>query len=265
MEQVKRVASAVCLLPPLILCILYLPPSVFLLLIVLIVALSVYEYFTLLGHVQASSCRYVAGLASLAMTLAAYSGGLFGLQMALYGSVIALTVSVMVTSSPITQLWPLFVSSMIGVLLLGWTLSHLIVLRLLPEGPWYLLFLCAVVWVGDSLAMYVGKCLGHHKLAPAISPGKTWEGAVGGLVGGVCTAVIGAHFWLPHLTWWQRILLGGGLALVAQLSDLSESMLKRYGGVKDSGHLIPGHGGILDRMDSMLFAAPALVYALHVL
>jgi phosphatidate cytidylyltransferase len=127
------------------------------------------------------------------------------------------------------------------------------------------LFLCAVVWVGDSAAMYVGKSLGQHKMAPAISPGKTWEGALGGVIGGVCTAVVSAGFWLPHLLLWQCLVLGLCISLAAQLSDLGESMLKRYAGVKDSGRLIPGHGGILDRIDSLLFATPTLVYALYVL
>jgi phosphatidate cytidylyltransferase len=129
------------------------------------------------------------------------------------------------------------------VLFFAWTLSHLILLRLLPAGQWYMLFLCAVVWVGDSVAMYIGKSLGQHKMAPAISPGKTWEGAVGGVVGSVGTAILSAGFGC-------RICFSGNvlpacIALAAQISDLGESMLKRYAGVKDSGGLIPGHGGIL--------------------
>ena len=102
-------------------------------------------------------------------------------------------------------------------------------------------------------------------MAPAISTGKTWEGAIGCVIGGVCTAVVCAGFWLPDLVLWQRMVLGLCISLAAQLSDLGESMLKRYAGVKDSGGLIPGHGGMLDRIDSLLFAAPTLVYALYVL
>ena len=88
---------------------------------------------------------------------------------------------------------------------------------------------------------------------------------MGCVIGGVCTAVVSAGFWLPHLVLWQCIVLGLCISLAAQLSDLGESMLKRYAGVKDSGGLIPGHGGMLDRIDSLLFAAPTLVYALYVL
>jgi phosphatidate cytidylyltransferase len=111
--------------------------------------------------------------------------------------------------------------------------------------------------------MYVGQGLGHYKLAPAISPGKTWEGALGCLIGGVVTAGLAAHFLLPQLPLWQHLLLGVVISAAAQVSDLSESLIKRYAGVKDSGELIPGHGGMLDRLDSLLFAAPLLLYTLH--
>ncbi len=265
MEQVKRVASALILLPPLILLLLYTSPLVVLLLVCVCIGLSLREYFHLLHDVCPARCIAVTWIAAFALALAVYLGGASWMQPMLFGGVVALTFSVMSTAAHVTQLWPMFVSSVFGLLFIGWTLSHLLVLRLLPAGPWYLLFLCAVVWVGDSAAMYVGKSLGRHKLAPAISPGKTWEGAVGGVLGSMGTAVVSAYFWLPHVRVWQCMVLGGCIALAAQSSDLGESMLKRYAGVKDSGRLIPGHGGILDRLDSMLFAAPTLVYALHVL
>src|SRR6266446_3477153 len=265
MEQVKRVASALVILPPLVVFLLYASPVLFLLLVLALIGLSLREYFHLLQHVHLSLCTHVTWLAAFALTIAAHFGGLRWLSIALFCSMVALTISAMLTTSQVTHFFPMLVYSVFGVLFIGWTLSHLILLRLLPAGPWYMLFLCAVVWVGDSVAMYVGKSLGHYKMAPAISPGKTWEGAIGCIIGGVCTAVVSAGFWLPHLVLWQWIVLGLCISLAAQLSDLAESMLKRYAGVKDSGGLIPGHGGMLDRIDSLLFAAPTLVYALYVL
>ena len=263
MEQVKRIASALVLLPPLVLFLLYASPGLFLILVLIVIGLSLREYFHLLQHVHLSVCTYVTWLAAFALAMTAHLGGdARWLSITLFLSMVALTISVMLTASQAAHFFPMLVYSVFGVLFIGWTLSHLILLRLLPAGPWYMLFLCAVVWVGDSAAMYIGKSLGHHKMAPAISPGKTWEGAVGCVVGGVCTAVVSAGFWLPHLVLWQCVVLGLCISLAAQLSDLGESMLKRYAGVKDSGGLIPGHGGILDRIDSLLFAAPTLVYAL---
>ena len=267
MEQVKRVASALILLPPLVVFLVYASPIFFLVLVLTVVGLSLREYFRLLQHVQLALCTHVTWFAAFALAMTAHlsNGSTHWLSITLFLSIVALTISVMSTASQAAHFLPMLVYSVFGVLFIGWTLSHLILLRLLPAGPWYMLFLCAVVWVGDTAAMYVGKSLGQHKLAPVISPGKTWEGSVGGVIGGVCTAVVSAAYWLPHLVLWQSVVLGLCISLAAQLSDLGESMLKRYAGVKDSGGLIPGHGGILDRIDSLLFAAPTLVYALYVL
>ena len=265
MEQVKRVASALVILPPLVLFLLYASPVLFFILVLTLIGLSLREYFQILQHIHLSLCPNVTWLAAFALAITAHLGGLCWLPIALFCSLVALTISVILTASHVAHFFPTLVYSVFGVLFIGWTLSHLILLRLLPAGPWYILFLCAVVWVGDSAAMYIGKSLGRHKMAPAISPGKTWEGSVGCVVGGVCTAVVSAELWLPDLVLWQCVVLGLCISLAAQMSDLGESMLKRYAGVKDSGGLIPGHGGILDRIDSMLFAAPTLVYVLHVL
>jgi len=265
MEHVKRIASALVLLPPLVFFLLHASPVFFLILVLMVIGLSLREYFHILQHVPLSVCTYVTWLAALALPIMVYLGDVRWLSITLFLSIMALTISVMLTASHAAHFFPMLVYSVFGVLFISWTLSHLILLRLLPAGPWYVLFLCAVVWLGDTTAMYVGKSLGHHKMAPAISPGKTWEGAIGCVIGGVCTAVVSAGFWLPHLGFWQCIMLGLCISLTAQLSDLGESMLKRYAGVKDSGGLIPGHGGMLDRIDSLLFAAPTLVYALYVL
>jgi phosphatidate cytidylyltransferase len=265
MEQVKRIASALIILPPLVWFLCYASPVLFLILVLILIGLSLHEYVHLLQQVRLSVCTSVTFLAAFALASIAYLGGWRWLPIALFLSMVALTLSVMLIPSHGSPILPTLVYSIFGVLFIGWNLSHLILLRLLPAGQWYILFLCVVVWVGDSVAMYVGKSLGRYKMAPTISPGKTWEGAVGGAVGCVLTAVLSAGFWLPHLVLWQCVILGLCISGAAQISDLGESMLKRYAGVKDSSRLIPGHGGILDRIDSMLFAAPTLVYALHVL
>ena len=265
MEHIKRIASALVILPPLVLFLWYASPVLFLILVLALIGLSLHEYFHILQHIQLSLCPSVTLLAAFALAIAAYLGGWRWLPIALFLSMVALTTSMLLIPSRGSHVFPALVYSIFGMLFIGWNLSHLILLRLLPAGQSYILFLCAVVWVGDSAAMYVGKSLGRYKMAPAISPGKTWEGSVGGAVGGILTAVWSAGFWLPHLVLWQCVMLGLCISLAAQMSDLGESMLKRYAGVKDSSGLIPGHGGILDRIDSMLFAAPTLVYALLLL
>ena len=132
-----------------------------------------------------------------------------------------------------------------------------------------MLFLCVVVWVGDTAAMYVGKSLGYHKMAPAISPGKTWEGAAGGIAAVVVYALAllplasraGYDAPLDALRVGAWIVFAIALAALSIVGDLHESLLKRRAGVKDSGSLLPGHGGILDRTDALLAAMPPVALA----
>lgn len=151
-----------------------------------------------------------------------------------------------------------------GVFYIGWLLSHLLLLRGLGGGTGWdtglrwvaLAFLCT--WVADSVAYFVGMALGKRKLAKAISPNKSVEGAVGG---GVSTVVVG-WLWGPvvGIAPWQGAFVAVAAFLLSVLGDLSESALKRYTGVKDSGELLPGHGGVLDRFDSSLFVLPFVYY-----
>ncbi len=119
-----------------------------------------------------------------------------------------------------------------------------------------LLFLFGLLWVGDTAAMGFGHWLGKHKLAPGVSPRKTVEGFIGGIVGALAIGVL-MHFWkFPHLQFYHIMLVAIGCSIFGQLGDLVESMWKRSLGIKDSSAIIPGHGGVLDRFDSLLFAAP---------
>ena len=124
------------------------------------------------------------------------------------------------------------------------------------------LFLLLVVWAGDIGAYLIGRRIGGPRLAPHISPGKTWSGAVGGLLAAVAAGLVAAHV-LSDAATWRVVVIAAALAIVAQAGDLLESFVKRRLAVKDSGHLIPGHGGLFDRLDGVLAAAPvAAVLAL---
>jgi phosphatidate cytidylyltransferase len=121
-----------------------------------------------------------------------------------------------------------------------------------------------VTFVSDSMAYFIGRAFGRHLLAPRISPRKTWEGAIAGVIAAAAVSLIFTLSWslqLP-LNYWQAILLGVIISIAGQFGDLLESLLKRYFGVKESGNLMPGHGGLLDRMDSVVFAGVA-VYLYH--
>jgi phosphatidate cytidylyltransferase len=147
-----------------------------------------------------------------------------------------------------------------GPLYVGLCLGHLLPVRAMPEGEFLIFALFLITWAGDTGAYYAGTSLGRHKLAPAISPNKTIEGLAGGLVAAVLAASLAQVWFLPSLTNGDCVALGGLLTTAGLLGDLAESAMKRGAGVKDSGSLIPGHGGMLDRLDSLLFTAPAFYY-----
>jgi phosphatidate cytidylyltransferase len=125
-----------------------------------------------------------------------------------------------------------------------------------------LFFALALNWVGDSAAYYVGRRFGKHKLAPVVSPGKSWEGAAASVFGAVLFGLLYLGHFVPRIAWWQVVLIAALANGAGQFGDLAESALKRGAGVKDSGNLLPGHGGFLDRLDSSLFALP-VVYVLY--
>jgi phosphatidate cytidylyltransferase len=122
-------------------------------------------------------------------------------------------------------------------------------------GPLEVLLVLVLVWIADTAAYFVGRAWGRRKLAPAISPAKTWEGAAGGLIGALAYAIIGG-FWIQGIAWAPFLAAAALLGMVSIVGDLFESAAKRQAGVKDSGSLLPGHGGILDRIDSATAALP---------
>lgn len=149
----------------------------------------------------------------------------------------------------------------LGLLYLPFLLGHLVWLRNLPDGQWWVLWLLLVMFAGDTCAFYVGRTFGRKKLFPEVSPGKTWAGTLGGWAASILAAVLLGSWLLPLFPLAGLAGLGAFLGLVGILGDLFESMLKRQAQVKDAGQLLPGHGGMLDRLDSILFAAPVVVYA----
>jgi phosphatidate cytidylyltransferase len=154
-------------------------------------------------------------------------------------------------------------STVLGAGWVGLCLAHLLLLRGIPhDGELATFTVLLAVWAGDIGAFFVGRLIGRHKLAPALSPGKTWEGFVFGTVATVFVAFV-ALYKQHYLSIPQSLLLGGVIAVAAPLGDLFESALKRDMQVKDSGRLLAAHGGVLDRIDSLLFAVVASYYLLR--
>lgn len=135
-------------------------------------------------------------------------------------------------------------------------------LREMPQGRWLVLAVVAIVAVADSAAYFSGRRFGRRKLAPKVSPGKSWEGVAGGLLG-VTLLTLPIFLLLPNqASWWVILGIALPTAFVSVLGDLLESMLKRYRGIKDSGRILPGHGGVLDRIDGLVAAAPVFALAI---
>jgi phosphatidate cytidylyltransferase len=147
-----------------------------------------------------------------------------------------------------------------GIFYIGWMLGHFIPLRELEQGRDWVILALFTTFAADSGAYLFGRAWGRHLMVPKISPGKTWEGTFAGIIAGIAAAVaLNAILGLP-VSYWQVSILGFLIAAVAFAGDLVESMLKRKAGVKDAGRLIPGHGGILDRLDSVVFTVVLVYY-----
>ncbi len=203
-----------------------------------VLSLALSFVFLLAAQVPAS-WRYLLVAGGLSLSLLLTFSWLLVVRRTLEGSLI---------DWALTMALPLYV---------GWPLSAFLLLRgsqMAPSaGFWWVLLVLVGVWVFDSAAFFTGRYLGRHKMTPLVSPGKTWEGMVGGTLAGIAvTIAIGAL--ALRLPLYHTIILGLLISVFGQMGDLAESLLKRQTHVKDSSHLIPGHGGILDRIDSQLFA-----------
>lgn len=244
-------------LAPLVIGLAYLGGLWFLGLILLIGVLAAWEYFLLLAQGGHTPLRWL-GLAAVVIIIAeAHWAQGWSLRLVLTALIlVSLSAALFrTTHAPVTD----WAWTLAGVIYFGLLLNHFVALRNLPSGLQWLLLALLLTWITDTGAYFSGRALGRHKLWPRHSPKKTWEGALGGwLVGVVAGAFLGP--WLVGQSWWAGATLAGLVCLIAPFGDLAESMVKRQMGAKDSSHLIPGHGGVWDRIDSLLFVVPVVYY-----
>src|SRR5579884_580872 len=248
----KRLITALMLVPIFVYLVVWSPQPVFLAAVAAVGVLCFYEYAGLVEHHnirQPGIFGYVAGVLVLFLPR---PDVLFIVLIALLALALAMT------SRELTGALPFAAALIFGVLYIFGALRSGIALR--GMNVYWLLFALSVNWVGDVAAYYVGRALGRHKLAPRISPGKTWEGAVASTL----LSIVYGYFYFAYvlkpalpLAWAIAIAACGNIA--GQIGDLCESAIKRGAGVKDSGNTLPGHGGWLDRIDSSLFSVPAVL------
>ena len=200
-----------------------------------------------------------AGAALMAVTTHLEPAARLGVLTAL----LMVSLTLLVIRAEVVEGFRRWTAVLAGSLYVGVLGSHLVTLRSLDDGRDWLLLMLYTTFATDTGAFCAGRALGGRKLAPRVSPGKTVAGAIGGLLAGAVAAVaLNAILGLGRNPW-LMLALGALAALAAELGDLAESLLKRSLGVKDMGHWFPGHGGVLDRMDSILFVAPVVYYAVR--
>ena len=256
----KRVYSALVLLPLLYVLTRHLPPAAFFVLVMAAVLLAQWEFLGLFFEKRHLPSHALVGFAGTGLLLIAMQWpAVIDFSLALSITLLGLLCYQVGFAPAAPRHLSMFIL-LFGILYIGFTLGHFLRLRNQQDGALLVFFVLLVTWAGDAAAYYVGKTWGARPLAPRLSPNKTVEGFLGGLVVAPLIAWI-AHLWfLPIVTPVDCLILGILFTVLGLLGDLSESALKRQAGVKDSGALIPGHGGMLDRVDSLLLNAPVFYY-----
>ena len=249
-----RVLSALVLLPVVVGTVWFLPPIGTLVLACVFALLAFIEYATIVAALGAHVPRVVAGIAVVAGCIAV-GQSLLSVDLLLMSAVIAFGALAVAGGTPSPRVLHDTVSSVFPIAYIGLPLGALAAVRAI-SGREAVLLLAITIVVSDSAQYYCGRTFGRRPLAPAISPKKTLEGAIGGMVFGTATMAIGGRWVFPDANLPLLILVSAAIAALGIVGDLFESMLKRSAGVKDSSNIIPGHGGVLDRIDSWLFAAP---------
>jgi phosphatidate cytidylyltransferase len=267
----KRILTALILIPLVLALMLVGPLWLVSLVSAGVAALAGWEFLGMAELAGAKPPRIAVLVAILALFAGAYE----------WPELIAVTIGILslgllvycTFSSPVELMMADASSSIFCLLYVGFTLTAVPILRAESNGTSLVVFLMCVVWAGDIAALYVGRAWGRHKMSPTLSPNKSWEGALGSVAGsllatggllGVATLLEMANserLSYQSEAWYYWLGLAVLVNLAAQIGDLAESALKRSAGIKDSGDLLPGHGGVLDRIDALLLAAPVLWYA----
>jgi phosphatidate cytidylyltransferase len=276
----QRLLTAAVGTPLALAALFYLPPPWWFLIVAVFVEIAVWEYLAIVRprapHAPLRPLLVFVPLAALAMSAAMAPGlpgvlglpdvGVFDAETHLLVAAALLSVGlgslVLLSRTPLEEALPALGILAFGVPYFAVPIASLHHLK--RVDPWLVFLLMAIVWLGDTAAYYVGSRYGRHKIAPVVSPKKSWEGAAAGLVTSIAAAAVWSALRLGHVDF-GVLGIAALTAVAGQVGDLVESMIKRGAGVKDSGHVLPGHGGVLDRFDAMLFAAPVLLLGLWLL
>ena len=270
----KRIVTGILLIAVVVSLVLWGPAYLLLAASLLIALAGLWEFFRLSEAAGVPPHRLSGYLVSVAWTLASFSAGemtrtgqlrLFSFSatwiLAVLGLLVVLwlTITLLPGWNKIRFLNSPGFATLLGTSYVTIPICLLVWVWLQDDGPFHVLFALVVIWTSDTSAYFIGRMWGRRKLSPRISPNKTWEGTIASLAAALLVGLVTArYFWGDGYV--EPMLLAAALNIAGQFGDLAESALKRSAGVKDSSNLIPGHGGVLDRIDALLFAAPVLWY-----
>lgn len=221
--------------------------------------LGILEFYQLLSHLKAQPITYLGVTWVLLLVFSPYCPYAATMPFLITSAMVISFVWLLLRSEN-KQFFNSWTWTIAGIIYVGWMLSYWVRLRNLEVGMEWVMWGLLTIIATDTGAFLIGRTWGKHRLIPSVSPGKTIEGTIGGLIIGIATSVILSVLLALALSYWQMVLLGSIVSIFTQLGDLAESMLKRNVGVKDSGKLLKGHGGVLDGADGIIFTGPLVYY-----
>jgi len=258
MQNVSRILVGIITIPIVVVIIFYLPVSFFLLLVMVLSGLGLYEYFSLVeSAVIFPNWKVLFSCLGMGLPVSVYLWGTSGILAALFAILVFLMIVTMKILPTYERSFPSAGGIFLGYFFVVVPLSLAVsILMMTPHGRGRALWMVLLVWAGDTGAFYLGTMFGKHKLYPKVSPKKSIEGVIGGILSALVVGAVAKWFLTVDITLREVLVLAPILLILGQLGDFSESMLKRGAGAKDSGKILAGHGGILDRIDSFLFTIP---------
>jgi phosphatidate cytidylyltransferase len=259
----KRLPTAIVILAIVFVCIQYLPRLGFLIAVQIVVLAALLEFYYLPRKKNIFPHKILGSILALSIGFSFYFADI-SLDIVLYAWLLVAGFYFVTSINSLEKMmhFPKMISlTFFGAIYVSFTLNHIFLIRE-DYGPFFVYFLLLIIVVGDSAAFAFGKFFGKHPMTPFASPKKTWEGSVSGLLF-ACLGGLVVHFsLLKETSLWRAIVFAFLIHAVAQISDPLESLFKRASGVKDSSNILPGHGGFLDRIDSLILAAPLFYYLL---
>jgi phosphatidate cytidylyltransferase len=262
--HLKRWVTGLIALPFLFFLIYKGSPRLFAIVIALIAVIALWEYFHIVFHDRGD--KRVGGIPYLALVMApliiwgAYRQSFQLIVTVITVNLVLSGILALVRFREDPAVFEAVAKALLGMVYIPLLLSYLVLLRNDTNGSMWIFFLLCIVFAGDIGALYSGLLLGRHKLSPAVSPKKTIEGSLGGLAANVGVGAAFKALFMPSLPWGACLVFFVVIGVVGQIGDLFESIIKRSGNIKDSGAILPGHGGVLDRADAAMFAAPVAYY-----